>query len=225
MALPTNLITDAIPAQPNKQLGIILANNVNAYVKPLLMISRPLTPADKDKFKNHTPFPERDNVELLNGKPVLTTITLESEPYEIETFNEKTKVFEKAKINGTKLVLETVLVDVSMSKNIVTTQIDGLNGTIKEFISDGDYNVSIRGAIVNKRGTAYPKIEVQKLIAITKCPHSIKVTCDYLSLFSIHNLSIEAPTLPQKEGTTNTQLFELNCLSDLAIDVIKINKQ
>ena len=46
------------------------------------------------------------------------------------------------------LRIDTVLFDVSQQKNVVTTEIQGRNGTIKEYISDGDFAINISGLIV-----------------------------------------------------------------------------
>lgn len=208
----------------DKKINLVLANFANAYLKPVLLTPHPIIADTSHRFDNHTPFPTRDNVALYAGKPVIETVILECEPYEVETYNDKTKTYDKAKINGTKITLDTVLVDVAISKNVVKTEIDGQNGTVKEYISDGDYKVSIRGAIVNDKGTNYPFDEFKKLNAIVKAPISVAVTSYFLSLFPIHSLVIESVTFPQKEGYTNTQLFEISCVSDNAIDIIKINK-
>jgi len=43
------------------------------------------------------------------------------------------------------LILETVLITVVQSKNIIKTPIQGRNGTIKEYIGEGDYMLRING--------------------------------------------------------------------------------
>ena len=44
---------------------------------------------------------------------------------------------------GERVVMNDAVVAISRSKNIVSTQLVGMNGTVKEYINDGDYNLNI----------------------------------------------------------------------------------
>ena len=46
-----------------------------------------------------------------------------------------------------KLQLLWVLLEVTQTKIIIKTPVQGRNGTVKEYISDGDYIVNIRGGL------------------------------------------------------------------------------
>ena len=212
-------ITSHIQSDP---ISLVVATFGNQLVKPLLFIPNTPIYSDDSRFEQHTPYPTRDNVENFKGKPVIATITLESPAYEVESYDTASQSYKKAKMESVKLDLTTVLVDVQNSKNIVKTAINGLNGTVKEFVAKGDYSVTLRGALVNPTGTAYPLDQVKKLNAILNCPAALNVTSDFLSIFPIHYLVVETWTFPQKEGLTNTQLFEINCYSDNPVDIIKI---
>ena len=59
--------------------------------------------------------------------------------------------------------IDTVLADVSQTKQIIKTNIQGVKGTVKEYISEGDYRVTLRGAIVNEEGQRYPEDQVKQL--------------------------------------------------------------
>jgi hypothetical protein len=210
------------PVQANTKFDLIVKNLGNSYVKTLFFTTTPPNEGDPNKFKDGGVFKERDGVKGLLGKSVFATVKLESEAYEIEHYNEKTRSIERIKMPPVSVELGTVLIDVNQSKNVVTTAINGLNGTIKEFISDGDYEVSLRGALVNEKGYDYPLSYFKQLNDVLKAPVSLKVTSEYLSLFPIHNLVVKGYTLPQTEGSSNTQLFEINALSDNPVELIKI---
>ncbi len=51
--------------------------------------------------------------------------------------------------NFNSIQLDTVLINISQSKNIVTTALQGRNGTVKEYISDGDYVIQVSGMITS----------------------------------------------------------------------------
>jgi len=122
---------------------------------------------------------------------------------------------------GDDVVLETVLIDVSQRKNIVTTPVAGRNGTVKEYISDGDYEVRIRGALVNPGTAAYPYDQVRALGDRLRQPEALDVICDYLRFFDIYKLVVTDFNFPQNEGFQNVQAFEITCISDLPEELIE----
>lgn len=121
------------------------------------------------------------------------------------------------------LVLDTVLVDVSMRKNIVTTVVQGRPGTVKEYIADGDYEVRIRGILVSNGNNNYPGEQVRDLHQILVKSEAIPVVADFLRLYNIYNLVVMDYAFPQKEGFQNLQAFEITCLSDMPEELIEEN--
>jgi hypothetical protein len=121
------------------------------------------------------------------------------------------------------LVLETVLIDVAMRKNIVTTTVQGRPGTVKEYVSDGDYEVRIRGIIVEHGVNAYPFDQVRDLHEVLRRSEAIPVVADYLRFFDIYNLVVTSYNFAQSEGFQNIQTFELSCISDNPEELIEEN--
>ena len=117
------------------------------------------------------------------------------------------------KINYSSIEVDTVLFNINQSRNIVKTPIQGLDGTVKEYISDGDYVINIRGIIQGQNGV-YPIGELNKLVEIIQAKASLSIQSDYLQSLGIFNLVIESYSLPQDMGSQSQQVFELNCLSD-----------
>lgn len=113
-----------------------------------------------------------------------------------------------------EVYFDTVLFDVSQSKNIVKTSLQGRNGTIKEYICDGDYVVNIKAALINPSGKSYPESEVKNLITMLQIPYGLEVTSPLLQAFDIYNIVVEDYGFPSTNGFTNTQLVEMSCVSD-----------
>lgn len=159
--------------------------------------------------------PDIQNRTSYLGTPVYSNL-------EIKPFNYETLEGETVQIQ-TGIIIDTVLISVSQSKNIVTTPIQGLNGTVKEYVSDGDYQISIEGKIVSKTNN-YPESEVAELIQICKAPISIpsdSIVSEYLSWFGIHSFVIESFDFPQNEGVRNEQEFSISAISDNPIELEK----
>jgi len=112
------------------------------------------------------------------------------------------------------LVLDTILMDVTQSKNIVKTVLQGRNGTVKEYTSNGDYQINIKGAIVSQDANKYPEDDVNTLVDILNVPSTLEVISDYLDLFGIDEVVVENYSLPQREGFRNMQLFNVRLIQN-----------
>jgi len=122
------------------------------------------------------------------------------------------------------LRIDTVLMDVRMQKNIIKTPIQGRNGTIKEYISDGDYIITISGSIsTTERGTkasyGIPEDDVESLINICNIPYPVPVDSSFLNLFGIDKVVIDDYSFPQEEGFRNRQKFQIQMSSHKEIDL------
>ena len=116
--------------------------------------------------------------------------------------------------------LDCVLYDISEPKNIVKTPIQGKKKTVKEYISDGDVGINIKGVICSKDGRTYPYEEVQRLREFLAIPDAINVYSNLLSnVFNIFSIVVEDRTFPRTAGFFGMQSFEIMCVSDEPIEV------
>lgn len=127
--------------------------------------------------------------------------------------------------NLPRLNIPTVLFTVSQKKNIISTAVQGRNGTVKEYISDGDFNVNVKGVLVGDNGK-YPRlgfestskggvVSVDYLMQVLKANKAITVNSWYLKIiFGISELVITDYNFPQNEGEYSVQPFEFNAISD-----------
>ena len=120
-----------------------------------------------------------------------------------------------------KIDLLTVIIEVSMQKNIDTVAVNGLDGTIKTYLNDGDFDLRIRGMVTMDNQADYPLDDVKTLAALLKIRKSLKVTCEYLLIFGIYELAIMDYSFPQMEGTQNVQLFDIAALSDADVVILE----
>lgn len=140
-------------------------------------------------------------VQSLLGTPVFSNLVLRS-------------------LDGSQeLRIDTVLFTVTMSRNIIKTAIQGRNGTVKEYVSDGDFVMTVSGSLIGPRGQ-YPAEDMQALLDLLALPESLEVQSDYLQIFGIYNFVIENYNFRQNRGAQNVQPFELTCSSDSPIELI-----
>lgn len=112
--------------------------------------------------------------------------------------------------------IDTVVYTVSQPKNIITTQIQGseFGGSVKEYISRGDYQITIQGGIFGQNGV-YPKDGVQSLIEYLEAPVPLNIDSRFLTLFSIQKIVVEDYQFFQRKGRPSEQLFEIRATSDI----------
>lgn len=130
---------------------------------------------------------------------------------------------------GAAIDFETVLLEVSQTKNIVTTAVQGRNGTVKEYISEGDYQISITGVISSKFNNVAPFESdityVNSVFAMLKANVAIPVACNFLDMFQINSMVVLDYKFNQIEGARNTIGFSMNCLSDEPYEIKYSEKQ
>jgi len=123
--------------------------------------------------------------------------------------------------------LDGVLMTVTQTKNIVTTPTQGRNGTVKEYISEGDFSISINGVIAGSDflgfkvsdGNVYPEASVNEMIQIVRAPARLKVVSEFLDLFGISEVVVTDYDFPQTRGTRDNQLFTMQLLSDEPLEL------
>ncbi len=139
-------------------------------------------------------------------------------------------------VKSKKFVFNEVVMSVQQERNIVTTPLQGRDGTIKEFISNGDYNITIDAGVMAgnindginddedgffKPKHYYPESELKKLREILTQKTAIAVQSDFLEVFGIKTAVVKAFNLTQ-ETHSNRQSIQITMLSDLPYEIKKI---
>lgn len=133
-------------------------------------------------------------------------------------------------INFEGIRFDTALMSVTIEKNIVRTAINGLNGTVKQFISLGDYAVDIQAIIIgqtdaNNSGfdvTAtdrVPETEIRKLNKILQVPQEIEIISEFLDFFDISTVVMTGGNVAQREGYRDSVFANFGLLSDTPIEL------
>ena len=118
-----------------------------------------------------------------------------------------------------ELQLTTALIEVSQNRNIITTSIMGRNGTVKEYISDNDYVIKIRGILASNAQNIYPQDEMNRLRAFCTALAPIPVQSNVLDYFGVRNIVIMDYNFTQLEGDRSNVPFEITALSDIPYSI------
>jgi len=116
------------------------------------------------------------------------------------------------------LVINDAIVNVSKQKEIVKTVLVGRKGTVKEYICDGDYQISITVGLVavdtnNKQIDQYPEKALGVLREVLDLDRALEVSSAFLDLFDVHKIVVTG--FSSKQTTySNRQAVEITAVSD-----------
>lgn len=141
--------------------------------------------------------------------PIFSDVTFQSVTYTDENGNS---------ITTPEMKFETIIIDVMFPRNIVKTVIQGKNGTVKEYIGEGDAEIGFRGMVTALNGNS-PAELIAELKKIIKAPVAIPVVSAYLQNLDIDSVVFENRTLGQEEGGYSYQTFSINAVQDVPIEL------
>lgn len=114
-------------------------------------------------------------------------------------------------------VFDKCLISIKQQKKIVETQIIGKNGTIKEYIGLGDYDITLEATIFGTNGR-YPTYKMNQLLFFLNCRFPIPVICPYLNVMNINYLIVKSWDKNMEQGGISQQHLTINCVSDTLYD-------
>jgi hypothetical protein len=165
-------------------------------------IARFRNPLAADSYKD---IVVEDRQELL-GTPTLTSLAM--------------------RLGGAEIVITECVMTITQTRNIVTTALQGRNGTVKEYISDGDYQIEVAAAIQPPTdggrftpADRYPTDELAALLSMFRAPETIEVQSDFLELFGIKSAVVSSYSVVQQTHA-NRQQFTLSMLFDMPYEIM-----
>jgi len=120
--------------------------------------------------------------------------------------------------NRVLLALNTVIITVDQPIRIVRTEIQGRDGSVKEYIGKDDMKININGIITGKNGV-HPKDTVKLLKQWLDAPVSKGVISWWLNNMGVTNLTVESYSFPQIAGGYSYQTFVINAISDAPVEL------
>lgn len=173
-------------------------------------------------FNNTSYQNDEPEATSMLGTPVYDTITLgnlsdKSQNNYINILGEQTS-FDPIRIHN-------AILEVSVTKNIVSSQPNGRNGTIKQYISRGDFSVTLNGRVAGlydnetakwtTNSNKFPQAGVKTIADICDVNANIDVSSFFLQeIFGITQVVIIDYNFFQREGYRNEQMFMIDMLSD-----------
>jgi len=115
---------------------------------------------------------------------------------------------------GQSVEFTSALIHVVESSTMVRTPVQGRDGTVKEWFSYGDHEITLELTISSIDSEVYPYDQVQAARDILRKKTSIDVVSDYLLLYEVYQLAIEKVEWIQRPGFKNIQGIRVTAYSD-----------
>jgi hypothetical protein len=131
---------------------------------------------------------------------------------------------------GTYVMSPYTILELSRAKNIVTTAMQGRNGTVKEFISLDDWVLVFRGFLINEESSTLPADQTRRLVEVFEKNEHLRFFSDQVRKWyenraeveqgaALEFVVVEDLKFPPFDGADNVQPFELTCRSDNPIEL------
>lgn len=120
-----------------------------------------------------------------------------------------------------RFLLQNAVMTITNRKKIVTTELINRGGTVKEEISLGDWELSVKGLIVSTDSKGYPEKEVQTLVNMYKKHQPLWVNNARTSMCMTdgERVIMTDMSLPSLSGYENVQPYEVKLLSDVEFEL------
>ena len=161
-------------------------------------------------------FNEFEGIKVVPDDSSFTRQSLQGVPvWDYVKLREKT-------IEGTNEIFEgyefprEMIVEAVFPKKVEETEIVGRGGTVEELMTLGDWQITLRGLIINYESKAYPEQQVRELNRICQLRDTeLPVEGTYLNILGITHLSIHKFNPVTAVGYSHIQKFEIDCRSKI----------
>jgi len=123
-------------------------------------------------------------------------------------------------INQPKSIVKTNLVRPQGFNSDVPQQQEGLQrdfgyaGTVKEFISRGDYTIRLQGWLVGEEIDVFPVDKLRQLMEYLEYPGAFGISGEFINEFDFDQVVVASYNISEQRGYSNQLPFTIELLSD-----------
>jgi hypothetical protein len=113
----------------------------------------------------------------------------------------------------------TTTAEFARAKEITKSRPSTATGTTKEMWAFDDWDITIRGLILDGQPNYFPQAVLRELLSWEKIVDSIDVSGDMFTYLGIKRLIIEKVSIGKVAGSPNVVPFQLSCASDEPLEL------
>ena len=121
-----------------------------------------------------------------------------------------------------QLEIPDAVASVSRERRIVSTALVGRNGTVKEYVNDGDWTINIIAGLQAIRdgivADEWPADELKQLLELLDVKDAIEVHGEFLDTFGIGKIVVKSHSV-QQATESNYQTVNISAVSDDDYDI------
>lgn len=121
-------------------------------------------------------------------------------------------------VNYSEVLIPSALLTISLANEVVTTILQGRGGSIKEYVTSGDYIIQLSAIITNENG-AEPIAELNDLNTLSIVPNSVGIINKLLNSLGVTKVVIENINVQQLQGRLDSVQLTMNLRSDNDINL------
>lgn len=188
----------------------LAVNPPSGYDVARLIFNRmPLTPPPAEYPEPDVPVSDAAEMTKLGtsaiGTPIYANIEFQGENW--TDFNGRSRSFPA-------MSFDTVLLNVTQTKNIIETEIQGSDyGAVLEYSGLRNYDIQCDITITGANGV-YPQEAVSNLLLMLNAPVAIRVNSWYLQNLDIFSLTVRDYNMPQIQGGISQQKVSISFSSN-----------
>ena len=125
--------------------------------------------------------------------------------------------------------LPNPLISIKNQKKIVETELTERRGTVKEIINMNDYQITVRGVIVNMDGNQFPENDVILLRTLYEQNVPLSIKCPLTDIFLLRpdrsgsdKVVIKSLDFPELPGVKNVRQYTLEMVSDEPFNLVDV---
>lgn len=107
-------------------------------------------------------------------------------------------------IYKTTILIEAPIINVTRKKSVINNIVNGLDSSIFEITSNGDYNISVKFSFITDKTWQRKRDDFNEFLKIVNYQHELTLNNPFLNTnFNIHKVIIENYTIKPNEQYTN----------------------
>lgn len=114
---------------------------------------------------------------------------------------------------------ETTMVILSRKKHLVATRVAGRDGSVIEQVALDDWDISLKGLLINKESLDPPYELVGQLHDAFEVHSSIPVSCDLFAAVGIDQVVLETLRIEDIQGTAHAKAFDIKAMAEVPFEL------
>lgn len=119
-----------------------------------------------------------------------------------------------------RIPIAVAIINADVPKNVVITDIQGRDGSVKEYIGTGDVTCTIDCEVPLPMGNGGVDIISNELYSLFTCPYAIPITNYFLNAMGVTHIVITRYSSPQKRGEYSNLYFTVQAVQDIPITTL-----